>query len=186
MSLNTQILIAAIFGVAFGFFLNLFPETGFFTGSIYGLSILSSIFIGLLKLLLIPLIFSSIVVGVSNLQSGGQLGKTWKITLACCVTTTTLALILGLSCAHLFDVGKGGDISLFQDAMTQHQTPDTLTPSSFFTNFIQNTLINPFKAFAEGNVLAVVVFALMIGVALVKGGDKFSTVKALSQQVFTS
>lgn len=184
MSLNTQILVAAVLGVAFGFFLNLFPNTQFFDGSIYGLSIASSIFIGLLKLLLIPLIFSSIVVGVSNLQTGGQLGKTWKITLACCVTTTTLALILGLACAHLFGVGKGVDIALFQDVMQQHQSPDTLTASSFFTNFIQNTLINPFKAFAEGNVLAVVVFALMVGVALVKGGERFNTVKKLSQQFF--
>ncbi|AWL27966.1 dicarboxylate/amino acid:cation symporter [Acinetobacter defluvii] len=184
MSLNTQILIAAILGVAFGFLLNLFPATQFFDSSIYLLGIASSIFIGLLKMLLVPLIFSSIVVGVSNLQAGGQLSRTWKITLACCVTTTTLALILGLTCAHLFDVGKGVDIALFQDAMTNHQTPDTLTPSSFFTNFIQNTLINPFKAFAEGNVLAVVVFALFLGAALVKGGDKFKSIRVLSLQFF--
>src|SRR5690606_35638862 len=108
----------------------------------------------------------------------------WKITLLCCVTTTTLALILGLACAHIFKVGQGVDILMFQDAMNQHQTPDTLTPSSFFTNFIQNTLINPFKAFSDGNVLAVVVFALFIGVALVKGGDKFRSVRTLSQQFF--
>lgn len=184
MSLNTQILIAALVGVAFGFFLNVFPNTTFFDVSLYGLGVASSIFIGLLKLILIPLIFSSIVVGVSNLQTGGQLSRTWKITVACCVTTTTLALILGLSCAHLFDVGKGVDIALFQDAMSQHKSPDTLTPSSFFTNFIQNTLINPFKAFAEGNVLAVVLFALLIGVALVQGGERFKTVRHLSQQFF--
>ncbi len=184
MSLNTQILIAAILGVAFGFLLNQFPETQFFDTSIYALGIASSIFIGLLKMLLVPLIFSSIVVGVSNLQAGGQFSRTWKITLACCVTTTTLALILGLTCAHLFDVGKGVDIALFQDAMNRHQTPDTLTPSSFFTNFIQNTLINPFKAFAEGNVLAVVVFALFLGGALVKGGEKFNSIRALSLQFF--
>lgn len=184
MSLNTQILIAAILGVAFGFLLNQFPETQFFDTSIYALGIASSIFIGLLKMLLVPLIFSSIVVGVSNLQAGGQLSRTWKITLACCVTTTTLALILGLTCAHLFDVGKGVDIALFQDAMNRHQIPDTLTPSSFFTNFIQNTLINPFKAFAEGNVLAVVVFALFLGAALVKGGEKFNSIRALSLQFF--
>jgi Na+/H+-dicarboxylate symporter len=68
--------------------------------------------------------------------------------------------------------------------MQNHQTPDTLTPSSFLTNFIQNTLINPFKAFSEGNVLAVVVFALFLGVALVKGGERFNTVRQLSQQFF--
>ena len=184
MSLNTQILLAAILGAAFGFLLNQFPQTQFFELSLYGLGIAGSVFIGLLKMLLIPLIFSSIVVGVSNLQAGGQLSRVWKITLACCVTTTTLALLLGLACAHIFQVGKGVDIMLFQDAMNQHQTPDTLTPASFFTNFIQNTLINPFKAFAEGNVLAVVVFALFIGAALVKGGDKFRSVRKLSQQFF--
>lgn len=184
MSLNTQILIAAILGVAFGFILNLYPETRLFQGSLYGLGIISSIFIGLLKMLLIPLIFSSIVVGVSNLQTGGQLGRTWKITLLCCVTTTALALILGLTCAHLFEVGKGVDISLFQANIQQYQTPDTLTPSSFLTNFIQNTLINPFKAFTEGNVLAVVVFAMLLGVALVQGGEQFKTVRQLSQQIF--
>ncbi len=184
MSLNTQILIAAILGVLFGFILTVFPDTTFFSASLYGVSIASSVFIGLLKMILVPLIFTSIVVGVSNLQSGGQLSRTWKITLMCCVTTTTLALILGLTCAHLFGVGKGVDIVMFQDAMSQHQTPDTLTPSSFFTNFIQNTLINPFKAFSEGNVLAVVVFALFIGVALVAGGEKFTTVRKISHQLF--
>ena len=184
MSLNTQILVAAILGVAFGFFLNSIPAGAWVESSLYGLNIASSIFIGLLKMLLIPLIFSSIVVGVSNLQSGGQLGRVWKITLLCFATTTSLALILGLGSAHLFEVGKGVDIALFQDAMAQHQTPDTLTPSSFLSNFIQNTLINPFKAFSEGNVLAVVLFALLIGVALVTGGERFKTVRSLSQQFF--
>lgn len=184
MSLNTQILCAAILGLAFGFVLTCYPNSSFFDSSLYGLSLLSSIFIGLLKMLLIPLIFSSIVVGVSNLQAGGQLHRVWKITILCCVTTTTLALILGLACAHLFEVGKGVDIALFQQAMLQYQSPDTLTTSSFFTNFFQNTLINPFKAFTEGNVLAVVVFALMIGIALVKGGEQFKTVRQLSQQFF--
>jgi Na+/H+-dicarboxylate symporter len=184
MNLNTQILIAAIAGVGLGLLLTSYPQADFAQTTLYVLGILSSIFIGLLKMLLIPLIFSSIVVGVSNLQAGGEFGRVWKITALSCVTTTTLALILGIGCAHLFDVGKGINITLFQSAMQNHQTPDTLTPSSFLTNFIQNTLINPFKAFSEGNVLAVVVFALFLGVALVKGGERFNTVRQLSQQFF--
>ncbi|MBP6352991.1 MAG: dicarboxylate/amino acid:cation symporter [Acinetobacter sp.] len=184
MNLNTQILVAAVLGVVFGLVLTQFPQTSFTQHSLYGLSIISSVFIGCLKMLLIPLIFSSIVVGVSNLQSGGQFGRVWKITALCCLTTTTLALILGIACAHLFEVGKGIDIQLFQTAMQSHQSPDSLTPSSFLTNFIQNTLINPFKAFSEGNVLAVVVFALLLGVALVKGGERFAMVRNISQQFF--
>lgn len=184
MNLNTQILVAAVLGVVFGLVLTQFPQTSFMQHSLYGLSIISSVFIGCLKMLLIPLIFSSIVVGVSNLQSGGQFGRVWKITALCCLTTTTLALILGIACAHLFEVGKGIDIQLFQTAMQSHQSPDSLTPSSFLTNFIQNTFINPFKAFSDGNVLAVVVFALLLGVALVKGGERFAIVRNISQQFF--
>ena len=184
MSLNSQIFIAAVLGVVFGFLLNQFPQTQFFDGSIYGLSIASSIFIGLLKMLLVPLIFSSILVGVSNLEAGHQLSRVWKITLACCVTTTTLALILGLASTHLFHVGQGVDIAMFQDAMNQHKSPESLTASSFLTNFIQNTLINPFKAFSDGNVLAVVLFALLLGLALVKGGERFNAIKQLARQFF--
>nr|WP_224972890.1 dicarboxylate/amino acid:cation symporter [Acinetobacter oleivorans] len=184
MNLNTQILIAAILGLAFGFLLTMYPDTAFVKHSLYGLGILSSVFIGLLKMLLVPLIFSSIVVGVSNLQAGGQLGPVWKITFLCCLTTTTLALILGISCAHLFEVGRGIDISIFQTSMQNYQAPDSLNPASFFTNFIQNTLINPFKAFSDGNVLAVVVFALFVGVALVQGGERFKSIRVLSHQFF--
>lgn len=183
-SLNTQILLAAILGVGFGFLLLQFPSSDFASASLYGLGLVSSIFIGLLKMLLIPLVFTSIVVGVSNLSTGGQLGRVWKTTVLCCLTTTTLALILGLACAHLFQVGQGMDIGLFKDAMQSHQTPDTLTPASFFTNFIQNTLINPFKAFSEGNILSVVLFAILLGVALVVGGERFHMVKQTTQQFF--
>ncbi|MFW2786927.1 cation:dicarboxylate symporter family transporter, partial [Acinetobacter baumannii] len=134
MNLNTQILIAAILGLAFGFLLTMYPDTAFVKHSLYGLGILSSVFIGLLKMLLVPLIFSSIVVGVSNLQAGGQLGPVWKITFLCCITTTTLALILGISCAHLFEVGRGVDISIFQASMQSYQTPDSLNPCLLYTS----------------------------------------------------
>lgn len=74
MNLNTQILIAAIAGVGLGLLLTSYPQADFAQTTLYVLGILSSIFIGLLKMLLIPLIFSSIVVGVSNLQAGGEFG----------------------------------------------------------------------------------------------------------------
>lgn len=129
MSLNTQILIAAIFGVAFGFLLNLYPHSQFFDSSLYLLALASSIFIGSLKMLIVPLIFSSIVVGVSNLEAGGQFSRVWKITFLCFITTTTLALGLGLLCAHLFEVGKGIDVTSFASAMQAHQTTDSLNPT---------------------------------------------------------
>lgn len=183
-SLNTQILLAAIFGILFGWWLSLNPHSVFSQSSLYILGLLSSLFIGLLKMLLIPLIFSSIVVGVANLQAIGRLGKVWKITVLCFLTTTTIALILGLMCAHIFQPGVGLDIALFKDAMAAHQTPDTLSPSAFFVNFLQNTLVNPFKAMAENNVLSVVIFAILIGAIIVSGQGKFQPIHQLFQQLF--
>ena len=183
-SLNTQILLAAILGLALGWGLNLNAGTALAQNSLYILTLLSSLFIGLLKMLLIPLIFTSIVVGVANLQAIGHFGRAWKITILCFFTTTTIALALGLACAHIFEPGAGLDIALFKDAMLAHNTPDTLSPSAFFTNFLQNTLINPFKAMAEGNVLSIVIFAILVGAVIVSGRGKYQPIQNLFQQGF--
>ena len=183
-SLNTQILCAAVLGIVFGWWINTLGTHSFAQGSLYILGLMSSLFIGLLKMLLIPLIFSSIVVGVANLQAIGSFGRACKITVLCFFTTTSIALCLGLLCAHLFQPGVGLDINLFKDAMANQSTPDHLSPAAFFTNFLQNTLINPVKAMSEGNVLCVVIFALMLGAVIVSGRGKFAVVESFFQQFF--
>lgn len=183
-SLNTQILIAAILGLLLGWGLNVYSEYSFSGYILYVLNLVSSLFIGLLKMLLIPLIFTSIVVGVANLQAVGHFGRAWKVTVLCFLTTTTIALTLGILCAHIFEPGVGLDVALFKDAMSNHNTPDTLSPTAFFANFLQNTLVNPFKAMAEGNVLSVVIFALLIGAVIVSGQGKYQQIQNLFQQGF--
>lgn len=184
-SLNGQILLAAILGIFFGLFLTSLPhDSSFQMGSLYGLGIASSIFIGLLKMLLVPLIFSSIVVGVSNLQAHDSIHKVWKITVICCLTTTTLAVSIGILAAHLFQPGYGLHINLFQEAMSHYEAGKTYSPSEFIGQFIQGILINPFKAMAENNVLAVVMFALMVGAALVSGGKRFEAINRVLNQFF--
>lgn len=183
-SLNSQILIASILGIAVGWWFNTHPSTALASNSLYVLGLISSLFIGLLKMLLIPLIFSSIVVGVANLQAIGRFGRVCKVTVLCFLTTTALALGLGLLCAHIFQPGVGLDISLFKAAMDAYHVPDTLSPSAFFSHFLQNTLINPFKAMADNNVLSVVIFALLLGAVIVSGRGKFQAVHDLFQQLF--
>lgn len=184
-SLNGQILVAAILGVLFGVALNqLSPASGLHSASLYGLGIVSSIFIGFLKLLLVPLIFCSIVVGVSNLQAHQHMHRVWKITVLCCATTTTIAVSIGIACAHLFKPGEGLHIELFRDAMSSFEAKQQFTPSEFILQFIQGLLVNPFKAMAEGNVLAVVVFALLVGAALVAGGKRYAAINTVMNQSF--
>lgn len=184
-SLNTQIFVAAVLGVLFGVLLNaISPDSPFYQGSLYGLGIASSIFIGLLKLILIPLIFTSIVVGVSNLQAHEHMHRVWKVTALCCLTTTTIAVSIGILCAHIFQPGQGLHIDLFQQAMTSFEAKQQFSPSEFIGQFIQGLLVNPFKAMSENNVLAVVVFALLVGAALVAGGKQYSTVSRFMNEAF--
>lgn len=184
-SLNTQIFVAALLGIVFGVLLTqLAADSVIYQASMYGLGIASSIFIGLLKLILIPLIFTSIVVGVANLQAHAQIHRVWKVTLLCCLTTTTLAVSLGIICAHLFEPGQGLRIELFQQAMSGFETKQQFSPSEFIGQFINGVLVNPFKAMAENNVLAVVVFALLVGAALVAGGPRYQVIHGFFNQSF--
>lgn len=184
-SLNSQIFIAALLGIIFGVLLtHLGTSAVIYQPSLYGLGIASSIFIGLLKLILIPLIFTSIVVGVANLQAHAQIHRVWKVTLLCCLTTTALAVTLGIVCAHVFQPGQGLHIALFQQAMSGFEVKQQFTPSEFIGQFINGVLINPFKAMADNNVLAVVVFALMVGAALVAGGKRFEALNTVFNQSF--
>lgn len=184
-TLNGQILVAAVLGVLFGLLLNQFPaESSVHQASLYGLGIASGIFIGLLKLILIPLIFCSIVVGVSSLQAHESMHRVWKTTVICCVTTTTIAVTIGILCDHVFEPGKGLHIGLFQEAMSNFEAKQQFSPSEFINQFIAGVLVNPFKAMAENNVLAVVLFALLVGAALVAGGKQYESINTFMNQAF--
>ncbi|XID74754.1 dicarboxylate/amino acid:cation symporter [Alkanindiges sp. WGS2144] len=184
-TLNGQILLAAVLGILFGLFLNHLPaQSGFYGASLYALGIASSIFIGLLKLILIPLIFTSIVVGISSLQAHAQIHRVWKITAICVLSTTAIAVTIGIMAAHLFEPGKDLNIALFQEAMAGFEAKQQFTPTEFIGQFINGVLVNPFAAMSTNNVLAVVLFAVLIGAALVAGGKRYETINTFLNQAF--
>src|SRR5690606_13471011 len=137
--------------------------------------------IDLLKMVLIPLVFTSIVVGIANLQAHRQVHRVWMTTLGFFVVSTSCALLLALTVANLFKPGAGLEISLFQDAMENFQAAQ-LTMPEFFLHFFRNLFVNPFAALAEGKVLPVVIFALFIGIALVIGGERYRNILTLLQE----
>ena len=106
-SLNLQILIAACLGVAIGWLTGTLPaDAPVREGVLYASTLLGSIFIGLLKMVLIPLIFTSIVVGVANLQAHHQVHRVWGGALVYFTLTTSVAMLVALIAANLF-AGRG-------------------------------------------------------------------------------
>lgn len=181
-SLNRQILIAACLGLALGWLLSILPE-GSETASavLYASTLISSAFLGLLRMILIPLIFTSIVVGVANLQAHHQVHRVWVTTLSYFVITVSLAMLVALVAANWFEPGAGLSLQLFADAMADFEARQ-LTLPEFFQHFFANLFQNPFTAFSTNNILSVVVFALFIGIALVAGGERFSAIGELMRQ----
>src|SRR5690554_7313486 len=97
LSLNRLIFIAAAIGILVGWLVGLLPEdTGLRGGVLYASTLIGAVFVGLLKMVLIPLIFTSIVVGVASLQAHHQVHRVWITTLLFFAFTTAAAMLVAL------------------------------------------------------------------------------------------
>ena len=182
-SLNRLIFIAAGAGILIGWLLGLLPqEAGLREGVLYGSTLVGAVFIGLLKMILIPLIFTSIVVGVASLQAHHQVHRVWITTLLYFAMTSALAMLLALVVANVFKPGAGMSLTMFADAMASFEARQMTMPE-FFQHFLSGLFKNPFEAFTNGDILSVLVFAIFIGVALVAGGQRYQTVLQLMQEL---
>ncbi len=181
-SLNVQILVGALFGLLVGL---LFQQTGIdnttASSSLYVATIIGTLFIDLLKMILIPLVFCSIVVGIANLRQHQQMHKVWITTLLFFVATMAIAMIIGMTASTYFKPGAGLAVSMFEGAMQNFQSQQMPLPE-FFAHFLHHLFVNPFTALAEGKVLSVVIFALFLGIALVMGGDRYKNILRLLEE----
>ncbi|HNV87545.1 MAG TPA: dicarboxylate/amino acid:cation symporter [Methylotenera sp.] len=181
-SLNTQILIGAIAGVAVGlYFQTLGAENPVAQGGLYASGLVGMLFIDLLKMILIPLVFCSITVGIANLRQHQQMHHVWVTTLLFFVCSMGIAIVLGMAASLYFKPGSGLSLPMFEHALQNFEAKQLPLPE-FFAQFLHGLFVNPFKALSEGNVLAVVLFALILGVTLVMGGERYKSILSLLQE----
>lgn len=181
-SLNLQILIGSIVGVAIGaVFHALGSQHHIVSSGLYVSGLVGTVFIDLLKMILVPLVFCSISVGIANLRQHQQMHKVWVSTLTFFVSSMAVAMIVGMSASLYFKPGSGLEISMFQGAMQNFESKQ-MPMLEFFASFLHGLFVNPFKALAQGDVLAVVMFALFLGIALVVGGERYKNIVNLLQE----
>lgn len=181
-SLNTQILSGAILGIAAGvYFQGLGAEHHVVQTGLYLSGLIGTLFIDLLKMILIPLVFCSISVGIANLSQHQQMHRVWVSTLLFFVSSMAIAIVLAMLASNYFKPGSGLQISLFQNSMQSFEAKQLPLPE-FVAQFLHSLFVNPFAALSQGNVLAVVMFALILGVALVIGGDRFKHIRITLQE----
>ncbi len=176
-SLNAQILIAAIIGVFLGWLAHGSEQAS----GLYAANIIGTLFIDLLKMVLVPLVFCSIVVGIANLRQHQQMHKVWRYSLLFFISSMLVAIVIGLTASNLFKPGAGLHLAMFEGAIQQFEAKSMSLPE-FFASFLHGLFVNPFKALAEGNILAVVMFALLSGIALVLGGAQYDGLRNLFEQ----
>jgi Na+/H+-dicarboxylate symporter len=182
ISLNTQILLGAAAGILLGLWLaSLGNDAAAAQHGLFVAGLIGTLFIDLLKMILVPLVFTSIAVGVANLRAHRQMHRVWTMTLVFFAISMAIAIVLGLAASNLFEPGKGLDLGLFREAMHGFEARQ-MTPGEFVQSFLHGLFVNPFSALAQGNVLAIVIFALFVGIALVTGGERYRNVLALLQE----
>ncbi|MCK7608914.1 glutamate/aspartate:proton symporter GltP [Acinetobacter portensis] len=168
ISLAWQIVIALIVGVLVGSFLHYSPEyrddlvTNF-------LNPLGSIFITLIKMIVVPLVVSMLILGIAN-SHGQSLGKLGFKTILYFEIITTIAIVVGLVAANVFQPGAGIDMSSLTQVDISKYAETTHQVSEAHHGLIQTILSvipsNFFAALTSGQMLPIIFFSVMFGIGL--------------------
>ena len=176
-SLTTRIVIGMVSGILLGFLLQqLMPNGSDFVIPLYifDLSLRAlfvdgifnvggQIFVASLKMLVVPLVFVSLICGTCSLKDTSKLGRIGGKAIALYLVTTAIAISFAMSLALLLSPGDGVN-------MTANTTFAAKEAPSLAQVFIQMFPSNPFAAFAQGNMLQVIIFALLFGIAIALSG----------------
>lgn len=143
---------------------------GAITGHLWGpqaaiLKPIGTVFLNLISMIIVPLVLSSMTVGITSIHDPKKLGKIGTKTMLYYFLTTLVAIALGLLFSKLFTLGNGLDFT-FTGEIKNHDTP---TLGDIFLSVIPS---NPIASLAEGNVLQIIVFALFLGFGINFSGEK--------------
>lgn len=169
ISLAWQIVIALFLGILVGAFLHNTPEL---RGDIVAnfLQPLGKIFINLIKMIVVPLVLSMLILGIANAGDSKSVGKLGFKTIVYFEVITTVAIIVGLVAANVFQPGAGIDMSTLttSDISQYQQTTQEVSQQS---HGLVNTVLslipsNIFAAMNDGHMLPIIFFAVIFGIGL--------------------
>jgi len=163
-SLYLQVITAIVIGVLLGHF---WPSTG------EAMKPLGDAFIKLIKMIIAPIIFCTVVLGIAGMEDMKKVGRTGGLALLYFEVVSTLALIVGLVMINLLQPGHGMNVdpaTLDTKAIAAYTGPGKMqSTTEFLLNIIPNTVID---AFAKGEILQVLLFSVLFGFALHKFGGR--------------
>ena len=165
LKLWQKIIIALILGVIVGAIVG--PEAETY------IKPFGSLFINLIKMLIVPLIFLSLVSGVTSMEDVQKMGRVGGKTFALYLATTAIAITIGLVVGTILEPGAGLEFS------KEGLTAKSKDAPGFVATLLNMVPRNPVASMADGKVLQIIVFAILFGIALNLSGEKGKPVKEL-------
>ncbi|CAM3513337.1 dicarboxylate/amino acid:cation symporter [Aeromicrobium ponti] len=176
MKLTTKIILGLILGAITGLVLNMAAPELFKIADTWLFGPLGKIFINLISMLVVPIVLFSIILGVAGLGDPKKLGRIGAKTITYFLSTTAIALIIGISLALVI---KPGEMGKFDTSGAEFKSEEAPPVSETLLNIIP---VNPFEALTSGNMLQVIAFAIFIGFALTALGEKTKGILNLVEQ----
>jgi len=159
IKLHWQILIAFVLAIFFGYF---------FSGQVTYVSWMGDVFLRALKMVIIPLIVSSIISGVTSMGSGKNLGRLGLKTIGYYLITSVFAILTGLLLVNLIHPGVGVDLGFA--ANVKELPANNQSVSDIFLRIIPENIIN---AMVQGNILSIIFFAVIFGFFINQVKDEY-------------
>ena len=181
IGLTTRIFISLLLGAILGVFLHycVLPNDAVQNILVDGVFyVVGQGFLRLMQMLVVPLVLCSLVCGASAIGDTKTLGKVGVRTVVFYIITTALAVAVALTVARIINPGMGMDLNALQTTETQIAT----TQTSMVDTLLDIIPKNPIESLATGNMLQIIVFAIIVGIILAKLGDKTQIVHNLFQQ----
>ena len=174
LGLSQQIFIALIAGLVVGILIHYFMPAGHFRDDVLVEGIfytIGQVFIRLMQMLVVPLVFFSIADGCRNLGDTETLGKVGVRIVLFYICTTALAIFLSLMLARIIGPGKGMNMSLGANEF-EVDGGEEFSLSKTILNFVPT---NPIGALANGEMIQIIIFAVIVGLLIASMGDRLIT-----------
>lgn len=167
---NTVLLVSSlVFGVIFGFIMKLLPNNLYIDEIIINglMRLLGTGFINLIKMTVIPLVFVSLICGISSFGDTKKLGAIGVKTVMWFMVSTIVAIVIGVVCAQIFKPGTG--LNCEYEIVNTVNSQESKNIVDMILDIIPS---NPVKSMSKGNLLQILVFAVFFGISLGTMGEK--------------
>ena len=168
-----------ILGVLVGWACNQFLDPVAAKAAAGNLSIITDIFLRLIKMIIAPLVFTTLVAGVAHMEDAAAVGRIGAKTMTWFIGASAVSLVLGLLMVHLLDPGAGLNMAHVDVSTKTAATTEAFTLKGFITHLVPTSI---FDAMAKNEILQIVVFSLFVGTAVAALDNKAPQILELVEQ----